>query len=274
MKKTLMIVLVALIALSVFAGGSKESSSKNELGLVAPGKLTIATSPDYAPYEFYAIKNGNPELAGFDMALAKYIADYLGLELDVIPMDFDGIITEVQMGNVDAGIAGLSPSPDRADAMDFSEIYYAGTQGFLTTKANAAKFKSLDDTNKSQYKIGAQTGAIQQELAQQYSPNADLVYLAKVTDIVAEVLNGKLDGAYVETAVAESYAKNYPELVCALDVPYDSEGNVVGIKKGNAALLKAVNEAIAKCLADGQMGKFVEQAGIDASGDIIEGMIN
>ena len=273
MKKTLLVVLVALIAFSVFAGGSKESS-KNELGLVAPGKFTVATSPDYAPYEFYAVKNGTPELAGFDMALAKYIADYLGLELDVIPMDFDGIITEVQMGNVDAGIAGLSPSPDRAEAMDFSDIYYAGTQGFLTTKKNAEKFKSLEDTNKAQYKIGAQTGSIQQGLAQDYSGNADLVYLAKVTDIVAEVLNGKLDGAYVETAVAESYAKNYPELVCALDVPYDSEGNVVGIKKGNTALVNAVNEAIAKCLAEGAMGKFVEQAGIDASGDIIEGMIN
>ena len=68
---------------------------------VTPGVLTVATSPDFAPYEFYALdEEGTPTLAGFDMDLAKYIADYLGLELEVIPMDFDGTIMELAAGKV------------------------------------------------------------------------------------------------------------------------------------------------------------------------------
>ena len=69
---------------------------KADLRTVNEGKLTMATSPDFAPYEFYAIdEHGEAVLAGFDIALAQYIADYLGLELEIIPMDFNGTITEL-----------------------------------------------------------------------------------------------------------------------------------------------------------------------------------
>ncbi len=270
MKKTLFVILVLVSCFSLFAGASKETTNS---GLVTEGKLIVATSPDYAPYEFYSIdSNGNPQLAGFDMALAKYIADYMGLELEVIPMDFDGILAEVQMGSVDLGISGFSPTPERADVVGLSDVYYAGEQCFFCLKKNAKYFPNLEATNDAKWTIGAQTGAIQVGLAEENSPNADIVTLTKVTDIVAEVLNGKLDGAYVETAVAESYVKNYPELQVCLPVPFDAEGNVVLTKK-DSPLMAKVNEAIAKCISDGSMGKFVEQAGVDASGDIIEGMI-
>jgi len=267
MKKTLTVFILVIAILLAFAGCSKKANAETKV-------LKVAISPDYAPYEFYAIdSNGNASLAGFDVALAKYIAQELGMEIDIIPMDFDGIIAEVQMGNVDLGISGFSPSPERAESVDFSEIYYAGTQAFVCLKSNADNFPTLEATNSSKYSFGAQTGAIQVELAQKNSPKADIVTLTKVTDIIAEVINGKLDGAYVEKAVAESYAINYPTLKVALDVPYDSEGNVVLLKKGNTELVKKVNAAIEECLSSGEMGKFVEQANIDASGNIYEGMI-
>ena len=124
MKKLLALMLAMLMVLSLAACGSKEtadtphtsdtSNSQEETTIttVTPGKLTVATSPDFAPYEFYAIDDaGNASLAGFDLALAGYIADYLGLELEVIPMDFDGVLAELAAGNVDLGVAGLSPDP-------------------------------------------------------------------------------------------------------------------------------------------------------------------
>ena len=136
MKKLLALMLAMLMVLSLAACGSKEtadtpdtsdtSNSQEETTIttVTPGKLTVATSPDFAPYEFYAIDAaGNASLAGFDLALAGYIADYLGLELEVIPMDFDGVLAELAAGNVDLGVAGLSPDPSRMEAMDFSDIY-------------------------------------------------------------------------------------------------------------------------------------------------------
>ena len=78
------------------AESTEEAEEAVAVETVNPGKLTVATSPDFAPYEFYAIdENGDPQLAGFDMSLVQYIADYMGLELEIIPMDFDGTIMEL-----------------------------------------------------------------------------------------------------------------------------------------------------------------------------------
>ena len=146
-------------------------------------------------------------------------------------------------------------------------------QAVVTVKGSEDKFATLEDANKAEYSIGAQNGSIQLDLANEYTPNADIVPLVKVTDIIAELLGGKLDGAFIETAVAENYAKSYPDLVVVLDVPYDQAGSAVGVMKGNAALLEGVNAAIAAALADGSMDKFVAEANEKSTGEIIEGLI-
>ena len=267
MKKITALVLALTMVCSLFAMAGY-AEEKKEIETVTPGVLTVATSPDFAPYEFYALdEEGNPTLAGFDMALAQYIADYLGLELEVIPMDFDGTLMELASKNVDLAMAGYSPDPARMDKMDFSDLYYLGGQSFVTVKGSEDKFKTLEDTNNPDYQIGAQIGSIQVDLAKENSPEADIVELSKVTDIVAELLAGHLDGAYIETAVAETYAKQYPDLCVVLDVPYDSEGSAIGVSKGNDSLMAKVNEAIAAALADGSMDNFVAEANDLASGD-------
>lgn len=269
-KKVLAVLTAAAMVMGLTACGSGSSGMT-----VTDGVLTVATSPDFAPYEFYAIgEDGTPELAGFDMALAQYIADDMGLELEVVTMDFDGVLSEVQTKSVDIGMAGLSPDPTREDAMDFSDIYYYGGQSLVTVKANADTLNSFEACNKPDVSVGAQIGSIQMDLAEANSPDADIIALPKVTDIISELLGGKLDAAYIETAVAESYQKNYPELEIVLDVPYDVEGSAIGVSKGNAELLDAVNAAIAKALEDGSMDKFVAEANELASGNTYEGLLD
>ena len=256
------------------AEASADGEQPAAIETLVPGKLTVATSPDFAPYEFFAIdENGNPQLAGFDIALAQYIADYLGLELDVIQMDFDGVLNELANGSVDLGISGLSPDPKREDTMSFSNLYYESGQCFVTVASKADALTDVDVANDPQYSIGAQNGSIQYDLAMQYTPEADVIALTKVTDIVGELLNDKLDGAFIEEPVAKSYAANYPELVIVCNVPYEAEGAAVGVIKGNEALLNAVNEAVAAAKADGSMDRFVAEANELAGGEIYEGII-
>lgn len=246
-----------------------------ELQTVAAGKLTVATSPDFAPYEFYAIgEDGTPTLAGFDMALAQYIADDLGLELEIVTVDFDGVLSELQTKSVDLGMAGLSPDPKREGIMDFSDLYYVGGQSLVTVKANADTYNSFEAINKPEVSVGAQIGSIQMDLATANSPDADIVPLPKVTDIIAELLAGKMDAAYIETDVAKSYQKNYPELEIVMDVPYDQEGSSIGVSKGNEGLLAAVNASIAKALEDGSMERFIAEANEQASGEKYEGLLD
>lgn len=283
MKKRLFaLALVGCMAFSMtaFAEESTEGASEGSVDLsavetVTDGKLTVATSPDFAPYEFYAIdEDGTPSLAGFDMALAQYIADYMGLELEVVTVDFDGVLTELQTKSVDLGMAGLSPDPVREAAMDFSDIYYEGGQSLVTVKDNADTYNSTDAVNDPSVSVGAQTGSIQLDLAQKNSPDADIVSLPKVTDIISELLAGKLDAAYIETDVAKSYQKNYPDLEIVADVPYDVVGSSIGVSKGNAELLAAVNEAIAAAKVDGSLEEYIAEANALASGEKYEGLLN
>lgn len=308
MKKMLALLLTLIMAVSLAACGGKDAPASDADGAAAPsgvagggtesepdyasmsleelkpliqtvaaGKLTVATSPDFAPYEFYALDDaGTPTLAGFDVALANYIAGYLGLEVEFTAIDFDGVLMEVQTKSADLGMAGLSPDPARENIMDFSDIYYLGGQSFVCLQSNKDQFPDLASTNKAEYQIGAQTGSIQVDLAKENSPDADIIQLSKVTDIIAELLAGKMDGAYIETAVAESYAKNYPELCIVLDVPYDVAGSSVGVVKDNPALLAAVNLAIAAAIEDGSMDTFVAEANELASGataSLVDGQI-
>ena len=288
MKKWIALTLALVLALSLFAGCGKGADAdetdyasmsieelKPLLKTVTDGKLTVATSPDFAPYEFYSIdENENPTLAGFDIALAQYIADYLGLELEIIPMDFDGTLSELSAKKVDLALSGYSPDPAREDKMDFSDIYYVGGQSFVTVQDKADSFSTLADANKAEYQIGAQLGSIQADLAKENTPDADIVELSKVTDIIAELLSGKLDGAFIETVVAEAYAKTYPALCVKFAVPYEQEGSVVGVSKDNGALLAAVNLAIAAAKEDGSMDKFVAEANTLAEGNTYEGLLD
>lgn len=279
MKKLIAIALSVLLVIGLFAGCavSDAGPGKNPYNLktVKEGYLTVLTSPDYAPYEFYALdEEGNPTLAGFDMELAQYIADYLGLTLEVVPMDFDGITEEMGTGSADLALSGLSPKPDRLLKMDFSDIYYGGKQAFVTVKANADKFTDLESTNSADYTIAAQSGTIQMELAEQFSPNAEKVTLTKATDIIAELVSGQIDGAYIEWDVAVAYQANYPDLHIVCEVPYEADGNVIGVAKGNTDLMKYVNEALHKCVDDGDFAKFVDKALELAAGDNYQGLLD
>ena len=290
MKKFISLMLALVMVFALCACGAKTEDPaaeevdystwtldqlKAELKTVNDGKFTVATSPDFAPYEFYALDaDNNPTLAGFDMAFAQYIADKLGLELEVIPMDFDGTLSELGAKKVDVSMAGYSPDPKRESLMNFTDIYYEGTQSFVTTKAMQDVITSMEVANDPQYQIGAQTGSIQADLAVKNTPDADILNLAKVTDIVAELVSGKLDGAFIETVVAESYQKNYPELVIVSDVPYDQDGSAIGVNKDNAVLLAALNLIIAEAKDDGSLAKFIEEANLLASGKTYEGLLD
>ena len=280
MKKLIALMLAVVMAIGMFAGCTpveEEPAGTNKYNLttVKEGYLTVVTSPDYAPYEFYALdENGKPELAGFDMYLAQYIADYLGLTLEVVTVDFNGILGEMAAGSADLAMAGLSPEPERAEKMDFSDIYYGGKQAFITTTDKADQFPDLASANQAGISVGAQSGTIQQELAAQYSADAEQVTLVKATEIIAEVINGSLDGAYVEWDVAESYKKQYPNLHIVCEVPYENDGNIIGIAKGNAELQKYVNEAIKACVESGTFNQYLEKANTLAAGEKYEGMLD
>jgi polar amino acid transport system substrate-binding protein len=158
--------------------------------------------------------------------------------------------------------------------MDFTDVYYTSEQVLVTTTDKKDIITSTEIANNPDYKIGVQIGSIQAELAKEFTPNADIVELSKVTDIVMELSTGKLDAAFIETPVVQAYSNTYKNLQIACVIPQDDNGSVIGVYKGNEDLLKYVNEAINKCIKDGTFAQYVAKAVDLAAGDTYQGTLD
>ncbi|MBF0845594.1 transporter substrate-binding domain-containing protein, partial [Streptococcus danieliae] len=124
----------------------------------AKGKLVVATSPDYAPFEFQTLIDGKNQVVGADISLAQDIADELGVDLEVSAMSFDNVLTSISSGKADLALAGLSKTPEREEVVTFSDSYYENGRVLLVRSEDKAALKSLD--NFKGKKIAAQKGTL------------------------------------------------------------------------------------------------------------------
>ena len=225
----------------------------------AKGKVVVGTEAQYAPYEF---KDLDANFAGCDMWLAQQIADSLGVELEVVDMSFDGIIPAVKSGQVDIGIAAFTKTPERAEEIDFSDLYETSAQ-LLVVKTGNADVYSTKEALAGQ-KVGAQKGTIQSQLIQSALPDSELFELEKYPALALEVQNGNIAGLVVDQAVGESLIATSNGGLEVANFEFTAEeasfGKAAVIAKGNEDLVAAVNEVINKVTADGSYQKAYDEA--------------
>ena len=223
------------------------------------GKLVVGTEAQYAPYEF---KDLNASFAGCDMWLAQQIADHLGVELEVVDMSFDGIIPAVKSGQVDLGIAAFTKTPERAEEIDFSDLYEKSAQ-LLIVKAGNADLYSTKESLAGQ-KVGAQKGTIQSQLIQTALPDSELFELEKYPALALEVQNGNIAGLVVDQAVGESLIATSNGGLEVSNFAFTSEeaafGKAVVAAKGSEDLLAEVNTVIDQVVNDGSYLKAYDEA--------------
>lgn len=278
-KKTLALAMSALMLLAMLTGcGSSKkddapaadsntetqepaadtTSSKLDQ-IKANGKLLVGTEAQYAPYEF---KDLDANFAGCDMWLAQQIADHLGVELEVVDMSFDGIIPAVKSGQVDLGIAAFTKTPERAEEIDFSDLYEKSAQ-LLIVKAGNADLYSTKESLAGQ-KVGAQKGTIQSQLIQTALPDSELFELEKYPALALEVQNGNIAGLVVDQAVGESLIATSNGGLEVSNFAFTSEeasfGKAVVAAKGSEDLLAEVNTVIDQVVNDGSYLKAYDEA--------------
>lgn len=232
----------------------------------ADGVLYVTLSPDFAPMEFVdSSKDGQEQYVGFDVTLAKYIADYIGVDLVIEPMSFDACQTAVYTGSVPMSISGYSWTAERGENYEISDYYYAGEneteQVILIKKTDADKFTSAEDF--SGVDVGAQNASLQMNLLTSQLPDANPVTIGDLGVGVLELQNGSIEALAVAKGNAEMIIDSNPDLmICSweFEVAAEYEANVILITKGETALLNVVNEALAKAYADGVYGTWYEDA--------------
>ncbi|MBO4131127.1 transporter substrate-binding domain-containing protein [Streptococcus suis] len=259
MKKILALTATVLAGLTLAACSSTSSQSALDK-IKEKGTLVVATSPDYAPFEFQALVDGKNEVVGADIILAQKIADELGVKLEVSAMSFDNVLSSVQNGKADIAIAGLSYSEERAKVFDFSESYYQISDVLLIKKDSANSLTSIDAM--SGKTLAVQKGSTQEAYAQENISQANLISLTLMGEAVNELKSGKVDAILMDSPVAAGYVSQNSDLaVASVEFPtIDENSKVIALPKGSAELKTAIDKAIAEVKASGEFDTFLEKA--------------
>lgn len=288
MKRILAMTLVVMMMIALFCGCSASENGDaatyytvsgnfkdTKIDTIEDGKLTIAISPDFAPMEFVdPTKVGQDMYVGFDVILAHYIADELGLELVLMPLSFDACQTAVYSGTVDMSISGFSWTEDRAEKFNLSGYYYAGDnedeQVLITLKGNEGKYDTADKL--AGIKIGAQNASLQQSLAEDQLPNSNVIPFTDLGTAVLQLKSGDFDCIAVAGGNADAIIASNPEIIKAgfnFHVDPKETGNVILMSKGANDLTAVVNQILAQ--SESYWGAWYDAAqkisGIDQSYD-------
>lgn len=243
-KKIIAIVLAALMltmTLSFASCGEKEDN-----------KLVMATNAYFQPYEFYE----GDKIVGIDAEIAAAIAEYLGMELEIQDMEFDSIITAVNAGSVDFGMAGMTVTEDRLLEVDFTSSYATGVQSIIV-KADSP-IKSVDDlyAEGASYKVGVQSGTTGDIYSTDDFGADNVVRYTNGNNAVMALNEGAVDCVIIDNEPAKALVKANAGLKI-LETAYANEDYAICVKKGNTELLDKLNEAIEALTADGTIDRIV-----------------
>ena len=266
MKKIFAMVLALAMILSCAAcGGSSRAKDDLLEEIKAQGYIELCTEPYFAPFEFVdPSKTGDDQYVGVDIEIAKYIAEKIGVELRIVPLDFTAVLAGIADGKYDMAISAIAYSPSRAEAMRLSNVYKpnSGGYGFLTRAEDVDKYNSVEDLKDAV--VITQSGSVQESL---YNQNVkackEFKLVANMTDGYLAVAEGKADVCICSTESAQLYAEANGGLAIPdfrFEVDPNMNGTVVAMPlKGSESLLEVVNEAIAELNAQGKIDQWNEE---------------
>ena len=224
------------------------------------GVLVVGTSADYPPFEFHAEIDGKDTITGYDMMIGKYIADSLGVELQIEDMSFDGLLISLQEDKFDIVLAGMSENPERSLAADFSIETITMDWAVVIRKADEAKYNDwLADFGDTI--IGVQNGTVYKIAASKMTGESDVVELATFPDLVIDLQNGTIDAIVANEMTTKAYASGNEDLISKnVGIVSDEPGQAAAIMKGQPEWMAYINAQITEMEANGSLATFIAEA--------------
>jgi polar amino acid transport system substrate-binding protein len=241
-KLTAAFLTVTASALLLMGCGSKGSGSN---------EIKFGTNAEFPPFEFVSAEGVIGEFDGIDMAMAKDIGEQNGKEVKIENMEFDSLLIALENGQIDAVISGMTITEERAKSVDFSIPYYEATQVMIVDKDSDIA-KASDMEGKRIVVIQGYTGELcVQDLGYDYEA------FKKGTEAILELNNGKCDVVVIDSATAQKYVKDNPNLKIVSDSDaFEAEQYGIAVKKGNTELLNMINKTVEARLKDGTISEW------------------
>ena len=268
LSKILALVLALAMSFTMLTacGGSEETTAaaeeetaatEEEATEAAPAAIdhiVFGTNAEFPPFEFVAATGVIDQYDGIDMAIAKQIGEMNGIDVAIENMEFDSLIVALSNGQIDAVIAGMTVTDERAKAVDFTTPYYTATQVMIVPEDSDIT-SAADMADKRIVVIQGYTGeTVVKDLGFAYEA------FKKGTEAILELVNGKCDVVVIDSATADKYVADNPGLkIVTDDSAFADEQYAMAVAKGNTELLNLLNSSIEQMLADGTVAALSAQ---------------
>jgi len=253
------IAFASSLAITTIVGCGNQTETSTPTGVTSPAKetVTLITSPDYPPYEFYDTSSGKKEIVGFDIDIANNIAKELNLELKIVESDFNGLIPALQAKRADFVMAGMTPTDERKKNVDFSIVYFEAKDTILAPKGS----KLVKPADLAGKKVGVQLGSIQEGNIKAIAKKVkgiQVVSLNKIPEIIQEIKSKRLDAAIIEDTVAQGFKDGNAELDFNVIPSEGPSGSAIAFPKGSTRV-EDFNKVITKMKASGELEILVKK---------------
>lgn len=248
MKKIIALVLATLMIVCMFASCGAKGKTLDQVK--EAGKLVIATSPDFPPFESL---EGN-EVVGIEVDIMELICAELGVELEIVQMDFDSVLLGVQSAKYDCGMSGITATDERKENMLFTTPYYMAAQVIVVKEGSDIKGKA-DLTGK---KVSVQTGTTADEGCT--DAGYDVQAFAANADAKAALTTGKVDAWVVDNLTALQMVEDGDGLV-VLDENMTDEPYAFAFAFGSEDLVAEIDKILAELIADGTVEAIFAEYG-------------
>ncbi len=245
MKKILALVLVLVMCLALAACGAKGPSLAD---VQKAGKLTVATSPDFPPFE--NLEGG--EVVGIEVEIMDIICQELGIDFELEQINFDAVLTGVQTGKYDCGMSGISVTPKREKNTLFTVPYCLAAQ-CIVVNADSAIASKADLAGK---KISVQTGTTAAEFCS--GEGYTLSQFEANQDAKLALTQGKVDAWVVDDLTAAELCKG-DDSVKILDEAMTTEPYAFAFAFGSEDLVEEINKILEELIADGTIAALFEK---------------
>ncbi|WP_226085302.1 transporter substrate-binding domain-containing protein [Mesobacillus sp. S13] len=255
MKKAISVFMMSILLMGILAACGTSTEKTSGDGGEEKKVLTMGTSADYPPFEYVETATSD-EIIGFDVDLANLIASELGYEVEIKDMDFNGLIGAIQADRVDFVMAGMTPTPERKENVDFTDVYY--TAQHMIVSAKDSNIKSIEDLKGKT--VGVQLSSIQEEEAEKIAETVEIKIekRTRIPELVQEIKAGRIDAAIIEDTVAKGYFDNNPDLegFTIEDGSEEEAGSAIAFPKGSK-LTEEFNRVLKEKMENGEVDKLI-----------------
>ena len=231
------------------AAAAEEATEVAEVTTVEPGILTMGTNAAFPPYEY---KDGD-DIVGIDAEIAQALADKLGLQLEIVDMDFSSLITSIQSGKIDMSLAGMTVTEERKQNVDFTDSYATGVQVIIVKDDS-----DIVDDNLEGKMIGVQEGTTGHLYCSDDWGEENVIAYTNGATAVQALVQGKVDCVVIDQEPAKAFVEANEGLKI-LDTAYTTEDYAAAVSKDNPALTAALNSALQELKDDGTIQGILDK---------------